>query len=63
MRKILLLILAGSPYLHAADTNAPAGRLPATPPVGITNASTNPISSSRDEILQPMPSRPSASKP
>lgn len=51
MRKILLLMLAGAPCLHAADTNAPAGRLPATPPVGITNASTNSISSSREEIV------------
>jgi hypothetical protein len=51
MRKIILLMLAGSPYLHAADTNAPAGRLPATPPIGITNASTNPVSPSNDEVV------------
>ena len=51
MRKVLLLMLAGAPCLHAADTNAPVGRLPATPPVGITNASTNSVSSSREEIV------------
>ena len=51
MRKVLLLMLAWAPCLHAADTNAPVGRLPATPPVGITNASTNSVSSSREEIV------------
>jgi hypothetical protein len=51
MRKVILLMLAGAPCLHAADTNAPVGRLPATPPVGITNASTNSVSSSREEIV------------